>query len=106
MAFAAKLQKLRADVNAAVDLCNGLGGKAEKAKGAAAPTPLPELLEHVVDACRAHRKRKREAAGSNTVDASGIRTHTVWSMLTCPRIYQSQVRLSPAEWLAPPVTAS
>lgn len=61
MAFAAKLQKLRADVNAAVDLCNGLGGKAEKAKSAAAPTPLPELLEHVVDACRAHRKRKREA---------------------------------------------
>ena len=62
MAFAAaKLQKLRADVNAAVDLCNGLGGKAEKAKSAAVPTPLPELLENVVDACRAHRKRKREA---------------------------------------------
>ena len=57
MAYAEKLRRLRADINAAVDLENRLGGKPQQPKSAADPTPLPELLTRSVDACRAERKR-------------------------------------------------
>ena len=63
MAYAEKLRRLRADINAAVDLENRLGGKPQQPKSAADPTPLPELLTRSVDACRAERKRKRDADG-------------------------------------------
>lgn len=63
MAYAEKLRRVRADINAAVDLENRLGGKPQQPKSAADPTPLPELLTRSVDACRAERKRKRDADG-------------------------------------------
>lgn len=72
MAFGAKLRKLRADVNAAIGIENGLGGKAQKMKSAAAPTPLPDLVEASIVACRAHRKRKREAENYGRVDDEEI----------------------------------
>ena len=60
MAYAARLRRLRADINAAVDIENRLGGKAQKSKSDAEPTPLDELLDEALDACKAERKRKRE----------------------------------------------
>ena len=60
MAYAARLRRLRADINAAVDIENRLGGKAQKSKSDAEPTPLADLLEEALDACKAERKRKRE----------------------------------------------
>ena len=72
MAFGAKLRKLRADVNAAIGIENGLGGKAQNMKSAAAPTPLPDLVEASIVACRAHRKRKREAENYGRVDDEEI----------------------------------
>jgi TATA-box binding protein (TBP) (component of TFIID and TFIIIB) len=60
MAYAARLRRLRADINAAVDIENRLGGKAQKSKSDAEPTPLAELLDEALDACKAERKRKRE----------------------------------------------
>ena len=65
MAYAEKLRRLRADINAAVDLENRLGGKPQQPKSAADPTPLPELLTRSVDACRAERQRQRDAAASS-----------------------------------------
>ena len=60
MAYAARLRRLRADINAAVDIENRLGGKAQKSKSDAEPTPLADLLDEALDACKAERKRKRE----------------------------------------------
>ena len=63
MPYAEKLRRVRADINAAVELENRLGGKPQLLKSSAEPTPLPELLNRSVDACRAERKRKRDADG-------------------------------------------
>ena len=68
MTYGAKLRRLRAHVNGAVDVENRLGGKAQKPKSGADPTPLSELLEASVAACQAQRKRKRDAEGDGRVD--------------------------------------
>ena len=68
MPFGAKLRRLRGHVNATVDVENRLGGKAQKPKSGAAPTPLPELLEGAVGACKAQRKRAREEEANGHVD--------------------------------------
>lgn len=68
MTYGAKLRRLRAHVNGAVDIENRLGGKAQKPKSGADPTPLSELLEASVAACQAQRKRKRDAEGDGRVD--------------------------------------
>lgn len=68
MTYGAKLRRLRAHVNGAVDVENRLGGKAQKPKSSADPTPLSELLEASVAACKAQRKRKRDAEGDGHVD--------------------------------------
>ena len=65
MTYGAKLRQLRAHVNGAVDVENRLGGKAQKPKSSADPTPLSELLEASVAACKAQRKRKRDADNQN-----------------------------------------
>ena len=68
MTYGAKLRRLRAHVNGAVDIENRLGGKAQKPKSGADPTPLSELLEASVAACQAQRKRKRDDEGDGRVD--------------------------------------
>ncbi len=67
MSFGVRLRKLRADVNAAIQIENSLGGKMQKPKSSVDPTPLSELLHASVDACKAERKRKREADGEGPV---------------------------------------